>query len=115
MAVLMVAAMILSCSMVEGRALLNLGKLIDHLIDCPPPPTDVEALAPEPYYSGPPADVITPAPVAYDTPAYPSPPGPPAPYASGPIPEPSPVYQSPPAETIPEPSPEYQTPPAGGY
>lgn len=126
-AVMVVAAMILGWGMVaptEGsRALLNLGKLIDHLIDCPPPPAPEDVpVAPEPYnapYSDPspvssyiPPDVLSPAPAAvYEpSPEYQSPPSydSPSPVVD---PSPSPVY---------EPSPQYQTPadqtpPAGGY
>jgi len=107
MAVLVVAAMLLVApTATEGRALLNLGKLIDHFLDCPPPPAE-EAPAPEPAYSAPyysPPDVEAPAPDAYsvpNAPVYQSPPGPP--YADSP---PSPIS---------EPAPVNQTPPAGGY
>nr|PNR54863.1 hypothetical protein PHYPA_005756 [Physcomitrium patens] len=104
-AVLVLAA-VLCCGVVapaEGRALLTIGKLIDHFnANCAPPP-ESDPLVPEPYaapsepesYSSP---ITSPAPTEYDpTPGYESPPA----YAS-----PSQMGPSPPA---------YETPPAGGY
>ncbi|KAG0581178.1 hypothetical protein M758_4G234100 [Ceratodon purpureus] len=90
-ALVVVAVFLCSPGMVapaEGRALLNIGKIIDHLKGhCPPPASDP---VPEPYTPSQPEPPIVVDPVPY------------APYGSSP----SPVDPSPPV---------YQTPPAGGY
>ncbi|XP_073388654.1 uncharacterized protein [Physcomitrium patens] len=87
MAILLIAA-VLCCEMVaptEGRALLNIDKLVDHLkAHCPPPSEDpVRYTAP----------VLPPNPTEYEpSPEYKSPP-----YAASPSPKypsPSPVYSS---------------------
>jgi hypothetical protein len=98
MAVMVVAAVLLSSGMVapaEGRALLDIGELIDHLKpDCEPAPDS--AAAPAPYSEPSP---LAPAPAAYEPPPYSA--------------SPSPVDIAPPPSSPAS----YQTPPApaGGY
>nr|PNR33446.1 hypothetical protein PHYPA_025390 [Physcomitrium patens] len=97
----LVVTVVLCCGVVapaEGRALLTVGKLIDHFeANCATPP-EVDPLVPEPYaapsdpqsYTSP---IMSPAPAEYN---------------------PTPEYESPPAHASPPP-PTYETPPAGGY
>ncbi|KAG0631663.1 hypothetical protein M758_1G270700 [Ceratodon purpureus] len=119
MTVMVVGALLLCSGMVspaEGRALLNIGKVIDYLEGfCPPPPSDA---VPAPYSE--PSPYAEPSPYSEPSPVDATPLSPaPAPYEPSPeYYQPPPYYASPsPVDASPTPPASYQTPPAptGGY